>query len=98
MFHENDFTNALIDYEYVADQPQNRFSEKALLNAARINYSQKKNYDKAYNYYKHLGNNADFKADALEAAKGRAQSVRSRNHSRRARCQRFLTLQRRPSS
>jgi len=80
LFHQNDFSNALIDYEYVADQPQNRFSEKALLNAARINYSQKKNYDKAYSYYQQLSTNADFKADALEAAKGMMYSAFYLNH------------------
>jgi TolA-binding protein len=80
LFRQNDFDNALKDYEYVADQPQNRFSGKALLNAARINYSQKKNYDKAYNYYKQLSSNSDFKADALEAAKGMMYSAWYLNH------------------
>lgn len=75
LFRQNDFNNALKDYEFVADQPQNRFSEKALLNAARINYVQKKNYDKAYNYYRQLSTNADFKSDALEAAKGMMYSA-----------------------
>lgn len=75
LFRQNDFANALSDYEFVADQPQNRFSEKALLNSARINYTQKKNYDKAYTYYRQLSANADFKSDALEAAKGMMYSA-----------------------
>jgi len=76
---QNDFDHALNDYEYVADQPQNRFSEKALLQAARINYSQKKDFDKSFHYYQLLSTNADFKSDALEAAKGMMYSAYNLN-------------------
>jgi len=72
---QNDFQKALTDYEYVADQPQNRFSEKSLLQAARINYSQKKDYEKAYRYYQQLSSQADFKANEMEAFKGMMYSA-----------------------
>ncbi len=75
LFRQNDFDAALSDYEFVADQPQNRFSEKALLQAARINYVQKKNYEKAFTYYRQLSSNAEQKSNALEAAKGMMYSA-----------------------
>jgi tetratricopeptide (TPR) repeat protein len=70
LFRQNDFDPALKDYEFVADQLQSRFSEKALLNAARISYVEKKDYTKAYRYYKALSENAEFKSNNLEASKG----------------------------
>lgn len=80
LFKQSNFERALSDYEFVSEQPRNRFSQKALLNAARINYVQNKNYSKAYTYYKQLSENADFKSDALEAAKGMMYSAYFLNH------------------
>ncbi|MEO6167152.1 MAG: tetratricopeptide repeat protein [Chitinophagales bacterium] len=74
-FRQNEFEAALNDYAYVTDQPQSRFTEKSLLNAARISYTQMKDYNSAYNYYKGLRENAEFKANSLEAAKGMMYSA-----------------------
>ncbi|MCY7409571.1 MAG: tetratricopeptide repeat protein [Chitinophagales bacterium] len=75
LFRKNDFDEALNDYEFVADQPQNRFSEKAILQAARINYVEKKNYSKAYEYYQRVSTSAELRSSALEAAKGMMYSA-----------------------
>ncbi len=70
LFKNADYNAALSDYEFVADQSPSRFSAKAMLQAARINYNPKKDYGKAFAYYQQVSNNAELKADALEAAKG----------------------------
>jgi TolA-binding protein len=70
LFKRADYNAALSDYEFVADQSSSRFSAKAMLQAARINYNPKKNYEKAFTYYQQVSNNAELKADALEASKG----------------------------
>jgi TolA-binding protein len=80
LFKQKEFESSLADYAFVADQPQNRFTEKSLLNAARISYVQKKDYDNAYKYYRSLSENAEFKADNLEALKGMMYSSYYLNH------------------
>ncbi len=75
LFRQNDFDLALKDYEFVADEPQSRFTEKALVNAARINYVQRKDYAKAFRYYKIIYENAEFKSNSLEALKGMMNSA-----------------------
>ncbi|MBA3647650.1 MAG: tetratricopeptide repeat protein [Chitinophagales bacterium] len=75
LYQQNQMDQAISDYEFVADQPQGRFSEKALLKAARMNYNNKKDYTKSYNYYKILSGQADYKSDALEAYKGMMYSA-----------------------
>ncbi|MBK9732890.1 MAG: tetratricopeptide repeat protein [Chitinophagaceae bacterium] len=80
LFNQNDFDAALTDYAFVAGQPQSRFTEKSLLNAARISYTQKKDYSSAYNYYKKLRENAEFKANSTEATKGMMYSAYYLSH------------------
>jgi TolA-binding protein len=75
LFSQGDFMMALNDYDYVIRQPQSRFAEKSLLNAARISYSHKKDYEGSYKYYKKLQEIAELKANKLEAAKGMMYSA-----------------------
>lgn len=80
LFKIQDNEKAYQDYEYVASQPTSRFTEKSLLNAARISYVEKRDYQSAYNHYKALRENAEFKANYLEAAKGMMYSAWYLNH------------------
>jgi TolA-binding protein len=57
---------ALRGYMFVADQPQNKFSEYAILKTAEILYKLKR-YDSAATYYGDLENNAEYKSNILEA-------------------------------
>lgn len=75
LFRQDEYESAFTDYSYVAAQPPSRFTEKSLLNAARISYTQKKDYHSAFNYYQALNENAEFKANSLEASKGMMYSA-----------------------
>ncbi|HMZ69549.1 MAG TPA: tetratricopeptide repeat protein [Chitinophagales bacterium] len=48
------FDKALQDYVYVANLPQNRFSERSVARSANIFYFDQKNYKEALNYYSKL--------------------------------------------
>ncbi len=75
LFRQEDYESSLSDYAFVTAQSPSRFTEKSLLNAARISYKQKKDYGSAYNYYKALHENAEFKTNRLEASKGMMYSA-----------------------
>lgn len=60
---------SLADYEYVANQPKNKFSESALVKAARINYA-KGNQPQALAYYRRLALLGEYKNNLLEAEVG----------------------------
>jgi hypothetical protein len=45
------------------------------LQAARISYVENKDYEKAYNYYRQLSTDADFKATETESYKGMMYSA-----------------------
>lgn len=65
--YKNDkIDEALKGFVYVADQPQNKFSEYAILKAAEILYKLKR-YDSAATYYGELENNAEYKSNIVEA-------------------------------
>lgn len=60
---------AKTDFEFVADQPRSKFSENALLNAARINF-ERKNYPNAQAFYQRLSMLGETKSNLNEAAVG----------------------------
>ena len=60
---------ALADYEYVANQPKNKFSESALIKAARVNF-QKEAYPEALAYFRRLSLLGQYKDNLLEAEIG----------------------------
>ncbi|GAB4374951.1 MAG: tetratricopeptide repeat protein [Salibacteraceae bacterium] len=60
---------AMKDFAYVADQPQNRFTESALVQLARHAYS-KGNCAEALAYYQRLSLLGEYKANLLEAEIG----------------------------
>lgn len=60
---------AAVDYEYVADLPRNKFSEPALMKAARTSYADSK-YPQALGYYKRLSLLGQYKNNLLESEIG----------------------------
>ena len=63
LFRAKKYDDALPGYEIVIGQPRNAFTEKALLNAAYINFVQKQ-YERAYAQYDVLEKNAEVKENA----------------------------------
>ncbi|MEZ4721591.1 MAG: tetratricopeptide repeat protein, partial [Flavobacteriales bacterium] len=60
---------ALSDYEFVAEQPRNKFTEPALVQVARKEY-QKKNYPQALAHYKRLALLGEYKDNLFESEIG----------------------------
>ncbi len=67
------FDNALIGYEYVIGQPWSKFTEKSLLNAAKIYYG-KENFTKSAQYYASLQEKAEYQENILLARQGMMRS------------------------
>ncbi len=67
------FDKALPGYEYVILKPWNKFTEKSLLNAARIYYSNE-NYTKSAAYFSSLEEKAEFQENILIAREGMMRS------------------------
>ncbi|MCH8904181.1 MAG: tetratricopeptide repeat protein [Bacteroidetes bacterium] len=75
LFNDNDFLGALKDYEYVADQVRNRFSENALLKVASIYFYKMTDYKHAFENYLQLLYIADYRANSLTALVGLMRSA-----------------------
>lgn len=60
---------AIKDFEFVANQPKNKFSEAALVQAARANYASR-NYPDALAYYRRLSLLGEYKSNLIEAEVG----------------------------
>ena len=73
-YSKKDWTNALKGYEAVAAKAPNRFAEKAVLEAARINFFEIKNFSKAEGYYAQLKDIANSQEIKLEAMRGLLRS------------------------
>ncbi len=71
---KKDPAKAVTGYEAVADRVPNRFGEKALLQASRINFFDLKNYEKAEQYFIKLKNFAGNQENKLEAMRGLLRS------------------------
>ncbi|AYD48913.1 tetratricopeptide repeat protein [Arachidicoccus soli] len=67
---QKDYTNALKNYEAVAQKAPNVFAEPATLQAARINYFQLGDFATAEQYYKQLKNIATSSDNKLESMRG----------------------------
>jgi TolA-binding protein len=68
--NKKDWNNALAGYEDVAANAPNKYAEKAILAAARINFFELKNYAKAETYYAQLNQITFSQEDKLEAMRG----------------------------
>lgn len=82
-YKNNNFTEALTGYEYVAIQGKSIFSEKSLLKAAMINYKNK-NYEKAFEHYSRLEEIAEFPENVLSAIIGEMRSSAKLNNCQTA--------------
>ncbi len=67
------YDHALMGYEYVIERPWSTFTEKSLLNAARIYYG-KENYVKSAQYFALLEEKAEFQDNILIARQGMMRS------------------------
>ncbi len=65
-----DFKNALTGYDYVNAKGQNRYFERATLEAARINYFELKDYAAAKKYFESLLSGSVNQDNQLEALRG----------------------------
>ena len=73
-YEKKDWNNSLSGYQHVAEKSPNRFAEKAILQAARINFFELKNYTKAEAYYAQLKQTASGQEGRLEAMRGLLRS------------------------
>ncbi len=71
---KKDWKNALIGYEDVAINAPNKYAERAILAAARINFFELKDYIKAETYYIQLNKEASNQENKLEAMRGLLRS------------------------
>lgn len=69
-----DYQNALIGYSYVASKAPNKYAEKSVLQAARINFFELKNYEDAEIYFMQLKSLATQPDIQLEAMRGLLRS------------------------
>jgi TolA-binding protein len=71
---QKNWTKAVAGYEIVADKAPNKFAEKSLLQAARINFFNLKNYAKAEIYYSRLKDFSTTQENKMEAMRGLLRS------------------------
>jgi TolA-binding protein len=69
-----DWPNALKNYDAVAVNAPNRYAERAILTAARINFFEVKNYAKAETYFLQLKQITSSQENKLEAMRGLLRS------------------------
>jgi TolA-binding protein len=69
-----DWNNALSSYSTVAQRAPNPFAERAVLQAARINFFELKNYNEAEKYYAQLKQITASQENKLEAMRGLLRS------------------------
>lgn len=73
-FSQKDWAKAAGGYEVVADRAPNKFGEKSLLQAARLNFFELKNYTKAEKYFTRLKDFAASQENKMEAMRGLLRS------------------------
>ncbi|MEJ7680582.1 MAG: tetratricopeptide repeat protein [Segetibacter sp.] len=71
---KKDYQNALTGYAYVASKAPNKYAEKSVLQAARINFFELKNYTDAELYFTQLKDLASQPDIQLEAMRGLLRS------------------------
>lgn len=69
-YNQKDWAKAADGYEKLGDRVPNKFGEKALLSAARLNFFELKNYEKAEKYFTKLKDFAAGQENKLEAMRG----------------------------
>lgn len=69
-YTRKDWNNAMIGYDAVAANAPNKFAERAVLTAARINFFELKSYAKAESYYAQLKQITASQENKLEAMRG----------------------------
>lgn len=73
-FNQKDLAKAVAGYETLGDKAPHKFGEKSLLQAARINFFDLKNYQQAEKYYNRLKDFASTQENKLEAMRGLLRS------------------------
>ncbi len=73
-YGSKDFTNALANYSSVAQRAPNEFAERSVLQAARINFFELKNYAEAEKYYAQMKQITGSQEGKLEAMRGLLRS------------------------
>ncbi len=73
-FNRKDWAKAAPGYEAIADKAPNKFGEKSLLQAARMNFFDLKNYEKAEKYFARLIDFASTQETKMEAMRGLLRS------------------------
>jgi len=71
---KKDWNNALTGYEEVAERAPNKYADRAILQAARINFFELKNYPRAEAYYGQLKQITSNQENKLEAMRGLLRS------------------------
>jgi len=71
---KKDWNNALTGYEEVAEKAPNKYADRAVLQAARINFFELKNYSRAEAYYGQLKQITLNQENKLEAMRGLLRS------------------------
>lgn len=71
---KKDWKNGLAGYEYVASHAPNKYAERAILEAARIQFFELKNYEQSEKYYAQLAQEASNQENRLEAMRGLLRS------------------------
>lgn len=69
-YTRKDWNNALTGYDYVARNAPNRYAERAILKAARLQFFELKNYPQAEIYYAQLKQITASQENKLEAMRG----------------------------
>ena len=67
---QKNWAKAAVGYEWVADRAPNKFAEKSILQAARINFFNLKDYAKAEKYYSRLKDFSTSQENKMEAMRG----------------------------
>ena len=73
-FNQKDWPKAASGYEVLSDRVPHKFGEKSLLNAARLNFFDLKNYEKSEKYFQKLKDFASNQETRLEAMRGLLRS------------------------
>ena len=73
-FSQKDWAKAVTGYQAVADRVPNKFGEKSLLQAARLNFFELKNYQQAEKYFIKLKDFSSSQENKMEAMRGLLRS------------------------
>lgn len=73
-YSQKDWAKAVTGYQAVADRVPNKFGEKSLLQAARLNFFELKNYGQAEKYFIRLKDFASGQENKMEAMRGLLRS------------------------